>query len=111
MNPCRILDDKDAWASTLVDLAKKGRELGKQVCWHTHFNHPNEITWVTKKAALRLCQQGLVIRNQSVLLKGVNDDAETMGTLIKTLADMNIEPVSTLWTPPSTIFNITVVHY
>jgi hypothetical protein len=34
-----------------------------------------------------------------------------MGTLIKTLADMNIEPVSILWIPPSTIFNITVGHY
>ncbi|KAF1978235.1 kama family protein [Bimuria novae-zelandiae CBS 107.79] len=92
VNPCRILDNSDAWASTLVDLARQGRKIGKQVCWHTHFNHPNEITWITKKAALHLCQQGLVVRNQSVLLKGVNDDPETMGTLIKALADMNIEP-------------------
>jgi len=68
--------------------------MGKQVCLHTHFNHPNEITWITKKAANKLFQEGVIVRNQSVLLKGVNDDHETMGKLIKNLADINIQPVS-----------------
>ena len=91
-----------------MDLAKQGRKLGKQVCWHTHFNHPNEITWITKEAALRLCQGGLVIRNQTVLLKGVNDTDSTMGTLIRTLADMNIEPVRS---PPATFLMRTTLVF
>jgi lysine 2,3-aminomutase len=68
--------------------------MGKQVCLHTHFNHPQEINWVTEKAANKLFQEGVIVRNQSVLLRGVNDDHETMGTLIKKLADINIQPVS-----------------
>jgi lysine 2,3-aminomutase len=82
------------WTRTFIKLTKNGRELGKQVCLHTHFNHPNEITWVTKNAARHLFQQGVIIRNQSVLLKGVNDSVETMAKLIRLLADMNIQPVS-----------------
>ena len=65
-----------------------------QVALHTHFNHPNEISWVTREAAQLLMSNGVVVRNQSVLLRGVNDDVHTMGKLIRELADMNIQPVS-----------------
>jgi L-lysine 2,3-aminomutase len=68
--------------------------MGKHVCIHTHFNHPNEITWVTKRAAKYLFKNNVIVRNQSVLLKGVNDNVETMGKLIRELADMNYQPVS-----------------
>jgi len=78
----------------LIDLSNHGRHIGKQVCLHTHFNHPNEITWVTKKAALMLFKEGVIVRNQSVLLKGINDNVQTMCTLITELADANIQPVS-----------------
>ena len=69
--------------------------MGKHVCIHTHFNHPNEITWVTEKAAKFLFKNNVIVRNQSVLLKGVNDSVKTMGMLIRKLADMNYQPVST----------------
>jgi len=67
--------------------------LLSQVAFHTHFNHPNEITWATKLAARKLFARGVTTRNQAVLLRGVNNDVETLGTLIKELADLNVQPV------------------
>ncbi|KAF2198605.1 hypothetical protein GQ43DRAFT_400547 [Delitschia confertaspora ATCC 74209] len=90
--PSRILDVNDAWTSALVSLTAQGRGMGKHVCLHTHFNHPNEISWVTREAARYLWAKGVTVRNQSVLLHKVNDTVETMGTLLRELADMNIQP-------------------
>ena len=115
--PMRILDHSDSWTSTLVELSRKGRELGKQVALHTHFNHPNEISWITERAAGALFQQGVIVRNQTVLLRGVNDDVATMSTLIRSLADLNIMPyyvyqgdmvsgVEDMRTPLSTILQL-----
>lgn len=96
MAPGRILDEHDTWANTLIELSNKGRKMAKQVCLHTHFNHVREITWVTRKAANRLFEHGVIVRNQSVLLNGVNDTKEDLSNLIETLASMNIQPVSTI---------------
>ncbi|KAF3108994.1 hypothetical protein TWF706_001816 [Orbilia oligospora] len=90
--PSRILDGEDSWAETLVQVSATARMMGKSVALHTHFNHPNEITWVTKLAAQRLYENGVTVRNQTVLLRGVNDDCETMKGLIHSLAEMNIQP-------------------
>lgn len=92
--PSRILDPNDSWTDALIGIANKGRAMGKNVAMHTHFNHEKEITWVTKEAAHKLFTNGVTVRNQTVLLKGVNNDAESMFRLIKTLADNNIQPVS-----------------
>nr|POE66248.1 l-lysine 2,3-aminomutase [Quercus suber] len=115
--PSRILDHSDGWAQAFIDISDLGRKLGKQVAMHTHFNHPNEITWVTEVAARYLFARGVTVRNQSVLLKGVNDNLETMSTLIRKLADLNIQPyyvyqsdmvkgVEDLRTPLSTILEL-----
>lgn len=115
--PIRILDRSDGWTDTFVELSNKGRKMGKEVAMHTHFNHPNEITWVTEEAARYLFEQGVMVRNQSVLLRGVNDDLGTMSTLIRKLADLNIMPyyvyqgdmvkgVEDLRTPLSTILGL-----
>lgn len=95
--PGRILDETDPWADTLIDLSKQGRKLGKQVCLHTHINHVNEITWVTRKASNKLFEHGVIVRNQSVLLNGVNNSDKAMSELITTLADINIQPVSQIF--------------
>jgi L-lysine 2,3-aminomutase len=68
--------------------------MGKQVCLHTHINHAREITWVTRNAANYLFEHGVIVRNQSVLLNGVNNTYEALSELIKTLSDINIQPVS-----------------
>jgi lysine 2,3-aminomutase len=70
--------------------------MGKQVCLHTHINHAKEITWVTRRAANYLFEHGVIVRNQSVLLKGVNNTYEALSDLIKTLTQINIQPVSSL---------------
>jgi lysine 2,3-aminomutase len=85
----------DPWTDVLIDLSNQGRTLGKQVCLHTHINHAREITWVTKKAANYLYKHGVIVRNQSVLLNGVNNRLKDMSELIETLSDINIQPVST----------------
>jgi lysine 2,3-aminomutase len=92
--PGRTLDLYDGWTSAIINLSNKAQNMGKHVCIHTHFNHPNEITWVTEKAAKFLFKNNVIVRNQSVLLKGVNDSVKTMGKLIRKLADMNYQPVS-----------------
>lgn len=48
---------------------------------HTHFNHPAECTPEAARALGLLADGGLVLGNQMVLLRGVNDDADTVATL------------------------------
>ncbi|KAK7744938.1 hypothetical protein SLS53_003171 [Cytospora paraplurivora] len=90
--PTRLLDPEDGWADALIDVSRKAKFSGKSVALHTHFNHPNEFSWITGEAAQRLVEADVTIRNQSVLLRGVNDDAETMSKLIRSLADNRITP-------------------
>lgn len=91
--PGRFIDPNDQWATTLIDLSHQGRKIGKSVALHTHFNHPREITWITRKAARRLFEEGITVRNQTVLLNGVNNDVDTMKSLIVQLSSMHIQPV------------------
>ncbi|ROW18175.1 hypothetical protein VPNG_00041 [Cytospora leucostoma] len=90
--PTRLLDPEDGWADALIDVSRKAKFSGKSVALHTHFNHPNEFSWITGEAAQRLVEADVTIRNQSVLLRGVNDNAETMSKLIRSLADNRITP-------------------
>lgn len=46
----------------------------------THFNHPRELSAEAEKACVRLVSAGIPVINQTVLLKGVNDDAAVLGT-------------------------------
>ncbi|TGL54994.1 KamA family radical SAM protein [Leptospira kemamanensis] len=57
---------------------------------HTQFNHPRECTKEAKDAILRLLKAGVSVGNQAVLLKGINDDEETMLTLHKKLLEMRV---------------------
>lgn len=89
--PQKILTDH-AWFGAVTQLVEHGRKLHKEVALHTHFNHPNEITGVTRDAMNRLHEHGVTVRNQSVLIRGVNDDPETMRLLVKRLGHMNVHP-------------------
>jgi lysine 2,3-aminomutase len=59
---------------------------------HTHFNHPREITAESAEACLRLQKAGIPLNNQSVLLRGVNDSAETMMALCHGLLRIGVRP-------------------
>jgi lysine 2,3-aminomutase len=59
---------------------------------HTHFNHPNEITAITKAAMDKLFERGITVRNQTVLQRRVNDQVPTMKLLVKRLSYVNVHP-------------------
>ena len=89
--PQKILTD-ERWLDALSGIVEKGRRMHKEVVLHTHFNHPNEITAITKRAADRLVERGITVRNQSVLQRGVNDTAELMTLLTRRLSYINVQP-------------------
>ena len=67
--PQRITDE-------LVDMLKKYHPI-----WlNTHFNHPKEFTPESAEACRKLADAGIPLGNQSVLLRGVNDDVHVMRT-------------------------------
>lgn len=57
-----------------------------------HANHPRELTKKARLACARLIDAGIPMLSQSVLLRGVNDDAETLGALMRTLVACRIKP-------------------
>ncbi len=58
----------------------------------THFNHPREITPEATKACAMLADSGIPLGNQSVLLKGVNDDPQVMKKLVQKLLTIRVKP-------------------
>jgi len=59
---------------------------------NTHFNHPKELTPAAAEACDRLLRAGIPVGNQSVLLRGVNDDPVTMKALGEGLVRMRVRP-------------------
>ncbi|RXK54724.1 KamA family radical SAM protein [Oleiharenicola lentus] len=57
-----------------------------------HVNHPREATQELKDACERLAFAGVPLGNQSVLLRGVNDDPEVMKALVHRLLRMRVRP-------------------
>jgi lysine 2,3-aminomutase len=89
--PQKILTDHE-WLDALTSVAQRGRSMHKEVVVHTHFNHPNEITSITKSALDTLFERSITVRNQSVMQRGVNDSATTMQVLVARLAYCNVQP-------------------
>ena len=89
VQPMKFTSDDD-WFTAIVEMVQYGRERFKDVCLHTHFNHPNEVTPAVEAAMRRLHAEGVHVRNQSVLLRGVNDDAQTLIELVTGLGRVNI---------------------
>jgi lysine 2,3-aminomutase len=59
---------------------------------NTHFNHPRECTDDAAAAIDRLLRAGVPVGNQTVLLRGINDDVATMRALCKRLVQMRVRP-------------------
>ncbi len=57
-----------------------------------HSNHPAEIDRACGAALLRLVKSGVPVLNQTVLLRGVNDDADTLTELSRRLLDARVMP-------------------
>lgn len=72
----------------LCDMLKKYHPL----YINTHFNSPMEITPESTKACAMLADVGIPLGNQSVLLKGVNDDPLVMRDLVQKLLKIRVKP-------------------
>jgi lysine 2,3-aminomutase len=72
----------------LVDMLKKYQPLYV----NTHFNHPLEITPVAAAACARLADAGIPLGNQTVFLKGVNDEADILTALFQKLLQIRVRP-------------------
>ena len=57
-----------------------------------HANHPRELTQGAREACARLIDSGVVMVSQSVLLAGVNDDAEVLADLMRAFVETRIKP-------------------
>jgi lysine 2,3-aminomutase len=66
----------------------------------THFNHPRELTPEASFALSSLVSAGLPVMNQTVLLRGVNDDAATLEKLFRGLVRRKVRPYYLLQTDP-----------
>ncbi|MFA7075938.1 MAG: KamA family radical SAM protein, partial [Candidatus Izemoplasmatales bacterium] len=84
--PERIYKDKK-----LLSVLEKYNQKVKIIIV-THFNHVNEITAESALAVNALCNIGLTVRNQAVLLKGVNDNKESLANLLNGLVAIGVHP-------------------
>jgi lysine 2,3-aminomutase len=57
-----------------------------------HANHPRELSDTARAAVARLADAGIPLVSQSVLLRGVNDDAATLEALMRALVECRIKP-------------------
>ena len=65
---------------------------GKATYVVLHANHARELTPAVRAACARFIDAGIPMLSQSVLLRGVNDDAETLGELMRTFVACRIKP-------------------
>jgi lysine 2,3-aminomutase len=59
---------------------------------NTHFNHPREITRESSSACARLADAGIPLGNQTVLLRGVNNDPKVIKRLMQLLLTIRVRP-------------------
>jgi lysine 2,3-aminomutase len=81
--------DPERVTGALVRALKADR---KAVYIAVHANHPRELTDAARAACARLVDAGIPLLSQTVLLKGVNDDAETLAQLMRGLVEARVKP-------------------
>jgi len=88
--PQKIIEDKE-----FIEVLRKHTPQSPknpQLFINTHFNHPKEINNESYQAIKILRELGIPIGNQTVLLKGVNDDTDVMRDLLHSLGKMGVRP-------------------
>lgn len=83
--PSRITKD-------FCKLLKRFASKERPIYVVTHFNHPREIAAENVEALSLLADSGIVVRNQSVLLKDINDSEEVLAELFERLVDLRACP-------------------
>ncbi|VUT25842.1 MAG: L-lysine 2,3-aminomutase [Candidatus Methanolliviera sp. GoM_oil] len=85
--PERISEDEE-----LLTLLKKYSLKDRRIYVVTQFNHPTEITNRSIESVDRLISSNVIINNQSVLLKGVNDNPDILAELQNKLVSIGVNP-------------------
>jgi KamA family protein len=85
--PSRITTDP-----ALLELLKEVSTPERRVYIVNHFNHPRELTSEVTEAADMLLRAGVILANQAVMLRGVNDSPKTLRLLFNKLAAWGIAP-------------------
>jgi len=84
--PSRFEDDD------LLNILKKHSHPDRRIYVVTQFNHPKEITEQSINAVDNLIKASVLLNNQTVLLKGVNDNPETLAQLQNKLVGIGVNP-------------------
>jgi lysine 2,3-aminomutase len=74
------------------DLVAALRGSDKTVYVALHANHARELTGEARAACARLVDAGIPMLSQTVLLKGINDDAETLAALMRAFVEARVKP-------------------
>ncbi len=85
--PYRFTEDKE-----LLDILSRYNLPDRRLYIVTHFDHPRELTSQAIEAIDAIKSRGIVICNQTVLLKGINDDPLFIRKLFNNLASCGVEP-------------------
>ena len=74
------------------DMVAALRVEGATTWVAVHANHPRELTGEARAACARLADAGIPLVSQSVLLRGVNDDAASLEALMRAFVECRIKP-------------------
>lgn len=85
--PERIINDKK-----LSEVLKKYSRIDRKIYVVTQFNHPRELTKEAIEALEILQESNVILRNQSVLLQGVNAEPEILAKLLNKLVAIGVTP-------------------
>lgn len=86
-NPMRIYEDEE-----LLDLFRKHSTPDNRIYVMAHINHPREITPEAKQGFQALHEAGVIVVNQTPVLKGINDDANVLAELLDRLSWAGVTP-------------------
>ncbi|MBN2017298.1 MAG: KamA family radical SAM protein [Candidatus Cloacimonetes bacterium] len=85
--PKRLLEN-----NALFDLLESYTHYKKQIYFVTQIDHPREITPELREIVQRLLKAGVIINNQTVFMRGVNDDPDVLAALMRKLVATGINP-------------------
>ncbi len=79
-------------ARVTPELVSALKSASKTVYVALHANHPRELTLAARAACARIVEAGIPMLSQTVLLEGVNNDAETLAALMRAFVEARVKP-------------------
>ncbi len=86
-NPYRIIDDPE-----LLEVLARYSTRHKRIYFMLHFNHPRELTDAAHLAIDLLQRAGVILCNQSPIVRGINDDPDVLAELMRELSFIGVPP-------------------